>query len=284
MAERAGQSWIGGWTAEEPVQIGFTAVAREDGEWRSGALDHLEYRDLGLEQASDGKVGASHVRARGAAGAEPIAFDHDFRFLYVLAGSIAFEDESGSLAELEKGSSAFVPGLLRLRETPSASFEAVEIVSPAGAPAIGGSSPLPARAASLEAGRRPVYCHDREEVYEVGAGPRTFFKYRDLGTRGPSGERVHIHDVRAAMQADGGTGWHYHSMAQWFMVIGGEADIRVEAMPRRTMRYLDTMCIGSGSRMRHNVGPFSDDYAVLEMCVPAAYETIAVDAPEGAAE
>jgi len=36
----------------------------------------------------------------------------------------------------------------------------------------------------------------------------------------------------------------------------------------------DSMCIGSGPTQRHNVAPFSGDYAVLEMCVPAEYETI----------
>jgi hypothetical protein len=34
--------------------------------------------------------------------------------------------------------------------------------------------------------------------------------------------------------------------------------------------------------MRHNVTDFSADYLVLEMCIPAEYETIAVDEPEGA--
>jgi hypothetical protein len=42
------------------------------------------------------------------------------------------------------------------------------------------------------------------------------------------------------------------------------------------------MCVGYGKGMRHNVAPFSGDYAVLEMCVPAVYETIPVDAPPGA--
>ena len=40
------------------------------------------------------------------------------------------------------------------------------------------------------------------------------------------------------------------------------------------------MCIGFGETMRHNVAPVSGDYAVLEMCVPAIYDTIAVPPPE----
>jgi hypothetical protein len=34
--------------------------------------------------------------------------------------------------------------------------------------------------------------------------------------------------------------------------------------------------------MRHNVAPIAGDYAVLEMCVPAIYETIAVPPPDNA--
>jgi len=118
----------------------------------------------------------------------------------------------------------------------------------------------------------------------MGAGPRAFFKYRDLGMREATAGRIHTHVVRATGEPGEGTDWHYHSMAQWFMIVGGTSDIRVEDKPRQTLIVGDTMCIGAGPRMRHNVAPFSGDYAVLEMCVPAEYETVAVDPPEGAAD
>jgi len=72
-------------------------------------------------------------------------------------------------------------------------------------------------------------------------------------------------------------------MAQWFMIVGGDSWIRVEDRPAQHLDYLDTMCIGSGPEMRHNVAPFSGDYAVLEMCVPAVYDTVAVEPPVGSA-
>jgi hypothetical protein len=71
-------------------------------------------------------------------------------------------------------------------------------------------------------------------------------------------------------------------MAQWFMIVGGESWIRVEDRPTEHITVGDSMCIGSGEHMRHNVAPFSGDYAVLEMCVPAEYDTVAVPPPEGA--
>jgi hypothetical protein len=33
--------------------------------------------------------------------------------------------------------------------------------------------------------------------------------------------------------------------------------------------------------MRHDFTDFTHDYAVVEMCVPADYETIPVDKPDG---
>jgi quercetin dioxygenase-like cupin family protein len=90
-----------------------------------------------------------------------------------------------------------------------------------------------------------------------------------------------MHVVQATGQPGEGTGWHYHSMAQWFMILRGRSDIRVETRPRQPLNVGDTMCIGAGPQMRHNVAPYSGDYSVLEMCIPAEYETTAVDPPEG---
>ena len=112
-------------------------------------------------------------------------------------------------------------------------------------------------------------------------GLRDFFLYRDLETRAATDGRLHIHVVRAT-EAGPGTGWHYHTMAQWFMVIGGSAVIRVEDQPRQELGWGDSMCIGRGPRMRHEIADHSADYLVLEVCVPAAYSTVAVDEPAGA--
>ncbi len=55
--------------------------------------------------------------------------------------------------------------------------------------------------------------------------------------------------------------------------------IGVEDHPPQPLAYLDAMCVGRGGTMRHNVTDFSADYAVLEMCIPAVYDTIAVNDP-----
>jgi len=280
----AGAPWISGWSAAEPLRIGYTSVAHDEGTWEEGARPYMSYRNLGLAEASGGAIGARHIRSAEAAEADWHCHDLDFQLFYVLKGTVTVETETGQKVELGPGDTGYHPGLFRHRESISAGFEAIEICGPAaGEIIIGREASLPTRATDMDPDRDAFYSHDVEANYELGAGPRKFFRYRDLGMRGPTGGRIHTHVVRATGDPGEGTGWHYHSMAQWFLIVGGTSDIRVEGKPRQKLVVGDTMCIGSGPQMRHNVAPFSGDYAVLEMCVPAEYETIAVDPPADAA-
>jgi quercetin dioxygenase-like cupin family protein len=276
--------WITGWTVDDPAQIDYVFVPADGGTWEPRDAD-FEVRDLGLGTASDGKIGCRHIRANGTEDGEGDwhCYDLDFEFFYVLAGTMQLEDRDGTVHAFGPGGAGYHPGFYWHRLIArSGDLEVVSITSPAGGRRFNGrDSELPARAASLDPDRAPVYSHDTDDNYELGAGPRKFFRYRDLGTRGPTQERIHLHIVRAT-EPGAGTGWHYHSMAQWFMIVGGESWIRVEDGRTEHIGVGDAMCIGSGPRQRHNVAPFSGDYAVLEMCVPAEYETIAVPAPDGA--
>lgn len=273
--------WRTGWTAESPVEIGYAWAPNEGGEHVRRAGDGLLYRDLGVRAASNGTVGVSRLRVGDAALAEGWRLlDTDFELLYVLRGTVTIEGEDGEAVRLGVGGAAVHPARhpYRLRDI-SADFDAVHITSPADVEVIHGEAALGAeRGAQAHA---PLYTHDTDDEYRRGDGPRAFFSYRDLGTRAATDERVHIHVVRAH-EAGPGTGWHFHTMAQWFMVIGGSANIAVGERPLQPLVWGDAMCIGRGEHMRHNVSDFSADYLVLEMCVPASYDTIAVEAPAGA--
>lgn len=268
----AGTTWTGPWTAERPVEIGFAWAPRDEGTWKDGG-DGLERRDLGLDAASDGALGVTHLRVADLDAVDrPRAHHVDFDALYVLRGAVTLESDDAGSVRLERGGCAVQPPRTphRLRDvTPD--FEAVHITAPA---RFGTTVDPPARTGGH-------YTHDTPDAYARGAGPRSFFLYRDLGTRAVTGDRIHLHVVRATEPGEG-TGWHFHTMAQWFMVLEGSAEIGVEDHPTRPLRAGDAMCLGRGPRMRHDVASFSGDYTVLEMCVPAEYDTIAVDRPEGA--
>jgi hypothetical protein len=273
--------WKGAWTAEEPAAIGFTWAANEDGEYLARGEDGLLYRDLGLAAASEGALGVSRIKVGDApAASRARRLDADFDFLFVLSGSVAIEDEDGESVTLRSRGAALHPANHRYRLSAfSEDFEAVHVT----APAIYGLELTDA--APLSRGDRPldgaVYTHDTDDEYVRGDGPRKYFLYRDLRTREPSAGRIHIHVVRAT-EAGPGTGWHYHTMAQWFMVIGGSAVICVETRAKQPLGWGDSMCVGRGPNMRHNVTSFSGDYLVLEMCIPAEYDTVGVDEPDGA--
>jgi quercetin dioxygenase-like cupin family protein len=287
MSTQANTPWMTGWTVDAPLRIDFARVDRDWGTWEPGAVSWLEYRNLELDQASGGKLGCQHVRRAGEPAGDDEAWqanDLDFQLLYVLRGSATLATEDGE-TRLDAESAAVIPALVRHALTDlSDDFEAVEIAAPADYDvAWGRTAPLPERAATLDPARKVVVTHDDADQYVTGAGPRSFFEYRNLGARGPSDGRVHVHVVHALGQPhEAGTGWHYHTMAQWFMVLGGAADIRVEDQPRKHLDPIDCMCIGSGENMRHVVDRVSADYKVLEMCIPSEYETIPVDTPDKA--
>ncbi|MBN8867378.1 MAG: cupin domain-containing protein [Solirubrobacterales bacterium] len=271
------REWQGGWTAREPIQLGHVSMPADAGNWAPSARAGVESRDLGLIGASDGAMSVAHLRsADGAEGGGWQRHDLDFQFLYVTGGSVTIEQPGGDPVELGEGAVVHRTGGGWHRELSfSPGFEAYEITSPARFSTETAEGPG-------EDDSRTEISFDLPEAYERGAGPRKFFDYRDLGTMEPTDGRVHIHVVKATGEPGDGTGWHYHTMAQWFLILSGDSHIRVEDGPNTPLLPGDTMCVGYGPGQRHNVAPFSGDYAVLEMCVPAIYETTATEPPENA--
>jgi uncharacterized cupin superfamily protein len=273
--------WRNGWTTEDPPQIGFVWRANTDEENVKEGSDGFTYRTLYLGDASNGKLGANRLTVSDAQAASSWrAFDIDFDFIYILQGSATLENQDGEVIELEAGSAATQPGRYRYRLSNfSADFDAIRLTAPADV------EPLQGHDANEwttdEPRHRPVYSHDAPDQYVKGDGPREFFLYRDLGPRAVTDGRIHIHLVRAKEAGKAGTGWHIHSMAQWFLPVRGSGVIWVEDHFRQRVGYGDSVCIGRGPNMRHDFTDFTHDYAVVEMCVPADYETIPVDKPDG---
>jgi quercetin dioxygenase-like cupin family protein len=278
---RDGSEWSGGWTAVDPPEIGFAWAPNLAGPFveRDGLLS----RELGLAETSGGAIGVRRIKVGDPEeAARWRALDVDFDFLFVLRGAVTVRDEAGGEVRLGTFDTALHPRLFRYRLTEfSEDFEALQVTAPA-RPAEDGAGPEASSGPLVGAPRGPLYTRERGAAYRPGEPPRDFFVYRDLETREATDGRLQIQVLRAS-ETGPGTGWHYHTMAQWFMVIGGSAVIRVEDQPRQELGWGDSMCIGRGPRMRHEFADYSADYLALEVCVPAAYSTVVVDEPAGAA-
>lgn len=281
MSTTSPRTWTSGWSASDAPEIDYVWLPADTDAWSPGPWPHLESLDLGLAKASSGILGGRRLRAKAGAGGADTGWhchNSDFEFFYVLRGSLKVETEDGEHYTLGQGAAGCHPALYRHREYDiSDDLEYVQLTVPGEPTTLIGEEAAPGSAGGL----RPVYTFETPKAYTLGAGPRSFFKYRDLGAAAATEGRIHVHIVRAT-EPGPGTGWHYHSMAQWFMILGGSSVIRVEEQPKQPLNVFDSMCIGRGPNMRHNVAPYTGDYAVLEMCVPSQYETIAVPPPENA--
>lgn len=274
-------AWTTGWTAQQPFYLGPKFVAA-DTPWTAGPAAGLQQRDLGVTDASKGKMSARHIRVADAKAVPTdwVALDSDFQFLYVFQGSATLENAAGQRVKLDRGLAAWQPAFLRYRIFDySADFEMFEMVAPAEPKAyVGRDTPLPARAKEF-AGMQGQYLAEGPDSFVQGAGPRKFFRYRDLGTTKPTDGRVHIHLVHAIEPMPGGTGWHTHSMRQLFYVVGGSAGWAAEGDTEHTrVNAWDAVCVYAGQK--HDVPSFTADYKVLEICMPAEYDTVNAEAPK----
>ena len=114
---------------------GFIASHTKDAKFERGLRSFYEYRDLGIKQATAGRVDAHVIRA--AAGKEFSSQPHihktEFQMVYILKGWIEFEYESQGIVRLEAGSCVHQPPGIRHRELGhSEDIEMLEVVLPAG--------------------------------------------------------------------------------------------------------------------------------------------------------
>jgi len=113
---------------------GFVASHARDAKFERGLRSFFEYRDLGIKEATAGRVDAHVIRA--AAGTEFSSQPHihktAFQLVYVLKGWIEFEYEGQGVVRLEAGSCVHQPPAIRHRELGhSDDIEMLEVVLPA---------------------------------------------------------------------------------------------------------------------------------------------------------
>jgi mannose-6-phosphate isomerase-like protein (cupin superfamily) len=99
-----------------------------------GLRAYFEYRDLGIERATRGKVVAHVIRARPGKAPHGQWHRHDCKvqFVYVLKGTALFEYEGVGKVRMKAGSCFYQPPGIRHRElSHSKDLELIEIVAPA---------------------------------------------------------------------------------------------------------------------------------------------------------
>jgi quercetin dioxygenase-like cupin family protein len=114
---------------------GFTVTHLRDAHFESGLRSFFDYRDLGIERATDGRVVAHVIRGKPGApfSGQPHRHETTFQLVYVLKGWIEFEYEGQGNVRLEAGSCVYQPPMIRHREIGhSEDVELLEIVMPAG--------------------------------------------------------------------------------------------------------------------------------------------------------
>jgi quercetin dioxygenase-like cupin family protein len=116
-----------------PAVTGFAVSHAADAVWDDGLRGFFSYRDLGVADATAGRVGAHVIRARGASAEPGERHSHtlEFQLVYVLRGWVEFDYEGVGRVRLEAGSSVVQPPGIRHAELAhSEDVEMLEITLP----------------------------------------------------------------------------------------------------------------------------------------------------------
>lgn len=252
---------------------GFAVDFLSNGRWHDrGLRAFLRYRDLGAAGATGGRVRAEHIQAL-----EPVTegtgwhcHDLDFQFVYILGGHVVVSAPGMTDAVWRAGDCAHIPPFTMHDETAfSGDFEVLEITMPA---AVDTLTEVP-----VDRRGRPegdfVLNRLGADSFRRGEGPRAFLEYRDLGVADATRRRVQAQIVRTNGACDRSTGWHYHTLDfQFVYVLNGWSRTELEGIGAFDLHTGDAIIVPP--RLRHDVTGFSEDFEVLEINVPADFETI----------
>ena len=108
----------------------------------------------------------------------------------------------------------------------------------------------------------------------ASAGLRVYREYRDLGLAAATSGQIHAQIIRTTKSCpDGGSGLHYHDLEfQMVMILNGSSRVWFEGQGEISFTKGD--CWIQPPKIKHNVIHYSEDYEVLELTIPAKYETI----------
>ena len=135
----------------------------------------------------------------------------------------------------------------------------------------------PQAKAKVRAKTRPkqkfTFSHHREEDFD--AGLRTYAKYRDLGIAPATGGMVQAHVIKFVppFRAEDVAIPHYHDV-DFQMVYVLKGWIRSEFEGEGAHTFHAGSCWIQPPKIKHTVLGYSDDCEVLEIVLPADFETV----------
>jgi mannose-6-phosphate isomerase-like protein (cupin superfamily) len=136
----------------------------------------------------------------------------------------------------------------------------------------------PARAARRTASPRFAtgafhVSHERDALWNEGL--RGYFAYRDLGMVERTGGRVRAHVIRPSSPCDKPGDLHRHALDfQMVYVLRGWARVHFEGIGE--IRFEPGSCMYQQPGLAHRVLEYSDDYTVIEITIPADFETVSL--------
>jgi len=123
-----------------------------------------------------------------------------------------------------------------------------------------------------------VVSHAKDAAFERGL--RSFFEYRDLGIKDATGGTVDAHVIRAAAGTDFSSQPHLHRTTfQLVYVLKGWIEFEYEGHGR--VRLEAGSCVHQPPAIRHREVGHSEDIEMLEIVLPANFETEEVASIDG---
>jgi len=115
--------------------------------------------------------------------------------------------------------------------------------------------------------------HERDAEFEEGL--RGYFAYRDLGMAAATGGKLLAHVIRPSGPFEKPGDLHYHVLDfQMVYVLKGWARVHFEGVGE--VRFEPGSCMYQEPGIPHRVIEYSDDYTVIEITVPADFETVSI--------
>ncbi|MBL6953377.1 MAG: cupin domain-containing protein [Alphaproteobacteria bacterium] len=136
-------------------------------------------------------------------------------------------------------------------------------------------------AAANQPGLDPIFGRGKYHVShaddaEFEGGLRGYFEYRDLGMTAATDGKVRAHVIRPSGPYEKPGDLHIHNLDfQMVYVLKGWARVHFDGVGE--VRFEAGSCMYQEPGIEHRVLEYSDDYTVIEITIPADFETVSIE-------